>query len=128
MSWIDLALDEQQTLNISIHNAKVREKQEILKDLIKAPCFLAKKQLAFCGNDESTHSANRGNYVELLHAFAGLSNRIQNYLIKAVEYFTRNDVKNEICAAPFVAVEVDETWHMIIVLHAITTLLNHLSA
>uniref|UniRef100_UPI0037E77704 zinc finger MYM-type protein 1 n=1 Tax=Semicossyphus pulcher TaxID=241346 RepID=UPI0037E77704 len=126
ISRIDLALDEQRRLNISIHNAKVKENREILKDLINATCFLAKQQLAFRGNDESTGSANRGNYVELLYAFAekddrlarhletstvfsGLSNRIQNDLIKAVGDVITNDIKKEISAAPFVAVEVDET-------------------
>lgn len=49
-SRIDLALDEQRRLNISIHNAKVRENREILKDLINATCFLAKQELAFRGN------------------------------------------------------------------------------
>lgn len=126
MSRIDLALDEQRRLNISIHSAKVKENREILKDLINATCFLAKQQLAFRGNDESTGSANRGNYVELLHAFAekddrlarhlesstvfsGFSNRIKNDLIEAVGDVIRNDIKEEIGAAPFVAVEVDET-------------------
>ena len=126
MSRIDLALDEQRRLNISTHNAKVKENREILKDLINVTCFLAKQQLAFRGNDESTGSTNRGNYVELLHAiaekddrlarhletstvFSGLSNRIQNDLIEAVGDVIRNDIKKEISAAPFVAVEVDET-------------------
>ena len=68
ISWINLALDEQRRLNISIHNAKVKEKREILQDLINATCFLAKQQLAFRGNDESTGSANRGNYIELLRS------------------------------------------------------------
>ncbi|XP_028677925.1 zinc finger MYM-type protein 1 isoform X1 [Erpetoichthys calabaricus] len=123
---IDLALNEQRRLNISIHNAKVKENREILKDLINAACFLAKQELTFHGNDESTSSSNRGNYVELLHAFAekderlarhletstvfsGLSNRIQNDLIEAVGDVIRNDIKKEINAAPFVAVQVDET-------------------
>lgn len=128
MSGIDLALDEQRRLGISSHNAMVKENREVLKDLINATCFLAKQQLAFRGNDadESAASANRGNYVELLHAFAekddrlakhletspvfsGLSNKIQNDLIEAIGDVIRNDIKKEISAAPFVAVEVDET-------------------
>lgn len=127
MSRIDLALDEQQRLNISTHNAKVKENRELLKDLITATCFLAKQQLAFRGNDdEPAGSANRGNCVELLHAFAekdvrlarlletstvfsDLSNTIQNDLIEAVGDVIRNDIKKEVRAAPFVAVEVDET-------------------
>ncbi|KAJ4930678.1 hypothetical protein JOQ06_024986 [Pogonophryne albipinna] len=125
-SRIDLALNDQQRLNVSIHNAKVKENREILKDLINAVCFLAKQELAFRGNDESAKSSNRGNYVELLHAFAekdetlarhletstvfsGLSNRIQNDLIEAVSDVIKNDIRHEINAAPFVGVEVNET-------------------
>ena len=53
-----------------LHNAKVRENREFLKDLINVNCFPAKHQLAFCSNDESSTSSNRGNYVELLHTLA----------------------------------------------------------
>ena len=42
-SRIDLALDEQRRLKVSIHNAKVKENREILKDLI---IVLARKQVA----------------------------------------------------------------------------------
>lgn len=75
-SRIDLALNQQRRLNISIHNAKVKENREILKDLMNVTCFLAKQELAFCGNDESTSSSNRGNYVELLHAFVEKDERL----------------------------------------------------
>ena len=126
VSQIDLALNEQGRLNISLHNTKVKENREILKDLINTTCFLAKQQIAFHGNDGSVGSANRGNYVELLYAlaekdeklakhldtstvFSGLSNRIQNDLIEAIGDVIRNDIKNEINAASFVGVEVDET-------------------
>jgi len=37
-----LSLNEQRRLNISFHNAKVRENREILKDLINVSCFPAK--------------------------------------------------------------------------------------
>ncbi|XP_076012541.1 zinc finger MYM-type protein 1 [Genypterus blacodes] len=121
---VDLALKERR-LNISVHNAKVKENREILKDLINATCFLAKQELAFRGNDESTTSSNRSNFVELLHAFAekderlarhletsavfsGLSNSIQENLIEAISDVIRNDIKKEIKAALFVAVEVAE--------------------
>ncbi|XP_063804876.1 zinc finger MYM-type protein 1-like [Pseudophryne corroboree] len=125
-SMLDLALDEQRRLNIGIHNAKVKENREILKYLINATCFLAKQELAFRGTDQSASSSNHGNYVELLHLFAekdstlarhleastlfsGLSNKIQNDLIEAVGDVLRNDMKEEIKAATFVALEVDET-------------------
>ena len=82
--------------------------------------------MAFRGNDESENSINRGNYVELIYAFAendgrlahhlktstvfsGLSNRIQNDLIEAVAEVILTDIRNEIQEAPFIAVEVDKT-------------------
>ena len=108
-----------------LHNAKVRENREILKDLINVNCFPAKQQLAFCSNDESSISSNRGNYVDLLHtlaakderlarhletttAFSGFSNIIQNDLIAAIGDVVRYDIK-EISASPFVAAEVAES-------------------
>jgi len=109
---------------ISLHNAKVRENREILKDLINANCFPAKQQLAFCSSDESSIFSNRGNYSELLHTlaakderlarhletstvFSGSSNIIQNDLIAAIIDVVRYDIK-EISAAPSVAAEVDD--------------------
>ncbi|XP_061560982.1 zinc finger MYM-type protein 1-like [Phycodurus eques] len=123
---IDLALDEQQRLNASIHNAKVKENREVLKYLIAVTCFFAEQDLTFHSNDENASCSNRGNYVELLHAFAekdaklarlletsalfsALSKRIESDLIEAVADVIRNDIKKEINAAPFVAVQVDET-------------------
>ena len=108
-----------------LHNAEVRENREILKDLINVHCFPAKQQLAFCSNDESSISSNRGNYVELLHTlaakderlarhletstvFSGFSNINQNDLIAAIGDMVRYDTK-EISAAPFVAAKVDES-------------------
>ena len=120
-----MTLHKQRRLNISVHNAKVRENQEILNDLINVNCFPAKQQLAFCSNDESSISSNRGNYVELLHTlaakderlarhletstvFSSFSNIIQNDLIAAIDDVVRYDIK-EISAAPFVAAKVDES-------------------
>ena len=54
----------------------MKENREILKDLINATCFLAKQELAFRGNDERATSSNRGNYVELVHAFAEKDDRL----------------------------------------------------
>ncbi len=125
-SRIDLALDEQRRLGISIHNEKVKKNREILKSLIDVVCFLGKQELAFRGNNEGESSSNRGNYVELLHllaskdanlashlasstVFSGTSNRIQNDLIEAITDVLREDIKEELRVAPFVAVEVDET-------------------
>ena len=99
-----MALNEQQRLNISLHNSKAKENREILKVLINGTCYLANQELAFRRNNESATSFNRGNYVELIYAFAendegifrhletstvfsGLSNQIQNDIIEAVAVF-----------------------------------------
>ena len=124
-SRIDLALNKQQRLNVSLHNSKVKENREILKVLINGTCYVAKQELAFCGNDNSATSFNRGNYVELIYAFAendekifrhletstlfsGFSIRIQNDIIEAVAKVIRTDIRNDINKASFIAVEVDE--------------------
>ena len=125
-SRIDLLLNEEQRLNVSLHNSKVKENREILKVFISGTCYLAKQELAFRGNDESATSFNRGNYVKLFYAFAenderisrhleistvfsGLSIRIQNDIIEAVAEVIRTDIRNDINKASFIAVEVDET-------------------
>ncbi|XP_061890993.1 uncharacterized protein LOC133641128 [Entelurus aequoreus] len=122
MSRVDLALNEQRRLNISIHNANVKENREILKDLIDATCYLGKQGLAFGG----TSSSDGGNYVQLLHLYAEKDERlarhletslvftgtlygIQDDLVEAVGDVLRNDIKQEIDAARFVAVKVDQT-------------------
>ena len=96
-----------------------------MKDLINVNCFPAKQQLAFCSNDESSISRNRGSYVELLHTlavkderlsrhleaytvFSGFSIIIQNDLIAAMGDIVRYGIK-EISAAQFAAAEVDES-------------------
>ena len=93
---------------------------------MNATCFLAKQELAFRGNDESASSSNRGNYIELPDVlaekderlgrhlrtstvFSGTSNRIQNDLIDSVADVLLADIRSDINAAPFVAVEVDES-------------------
>lgn len=120
-SGVNVALSEQRRLGVSVHNAKVKENREVLKDLIDATCFLARQELAFSAGG----SPHRGNYVELLQAFAekderlarhletstvfaDLSDRLQNDLIEAVGDVIRNDIKQEVGAASSVAVEVDE--------------------
>ena len=121
-----MALNEQQRLNISLHNSKVKENRKILKVLINGTCYLANQELTFRGNDESVTSFDCGNYVELIYAFAendkrischleiskvfsGLSNRIQNDIIEAVAEVIRTDIRKDINKTSFVAVEVDET-------------------
>jgi len=95
-----LNLNEQRRLNISVHNAKVRENREILKDLISVNCFLAKQQLAFCSNDESSISSNRGNCVELLHTLAAKDERLARHLETSTVFSgSSNIIQNDLIAA-----------------------------
>ena len=77
---IDLALNEQQRLNISLYNSKVKENRKILKVLISGTCYLANLELTFRGNDESMTSFNHGNCVELIYAFAENDKKISRHL------------------------------------------------
>ncbi|XP_019748862.1 synaptotagmin-12 isoform X1 [Hippocampus comes] len=114
-SMIDSAADEQRRLAVSIHNAKVKENREILKHLIDATCFLAKQGLPFGGNFVELVRAfaenddNLARHLETPTAFSGTSDAIQKDLIEAVADVIRSDIKKEIEAAPFVALEVGET-------------------
>jgi len=77
---IDLALNEQRRPNISVRNAKVNKNREISKDLINVTCFLAKQQLAFRSNDDSSTFSNCGKCVEILHTLAEKDERLASHL------------------------------------------------
>lgn len=83
-SRIDLALNEQWWLYISVPNAKIKENREILKDLINVTCFLAKQELVFRGNNESASSFTCGNYVKLLHTFAEKDKQLGPSLLQSL--------------------------------------------
>ena len=71
-------------------------------------------------------SANRGNFVELVHAFAefdttlaehlgsstvfsGMSYTIQNEIIESIARVIQDETDTEINMSPFIAVQVDDT-------------------
>ena len=59
---------------------------------------------AFPENDERI-----SRHLETSIVFSGLSNRIQNNMIKAVAEVIRTNIRKDINKVSFVAVEVDET-------------------
>ncbi len=61
-SRIDLALDEQLQLNISIHIERVKKNREVLESLTDAVCLLGKQELAFHENNKSASSSDREFY------------------------------------------------------------------
>ncbi|CAI9730642.1 Hypothetical predicted protein [Octopus vulgaris] len=87
---------------------------------------LGLQELSFRGHFESESSNNRANYKELVYLiskydkkmeshldtasiFTGLSNRIQNDLIEAINKVMLNEMQKEIDQAKFVSILVDET-------------------
>ncbi|KAL7395066.1 hypothetical protein ABVT39_009446 [Epinephelus coioides] len=94
--------------------------------LIVAALYLARQEQAFRGHNEATSSSNRGNFVELVHAFvefdttlaehlgsstvfSGMSNTIQNDIVESIARVIQDETDKEINMSPFIAVQVDDT-------------------
>lgn len=124
---INEALDQASVISVQRHNEKVRKNRDIMKRFIIAALYLGRQEQAFRGHNESaTSSSNRGNFVELVQAFAefdtavaehlgsstvftGMSNTIQNDIIESIAHVIKDEIDKEINSAPFIAVEVDDT-------------------
>ncbi|CAG9832781.1 unnamed protein product [Diabrotica balteata] len=93
---------------------------------VDAVCFLWFLELGFRGHDETSTSANRGNYMDLISliskydpcfktdleqssVFQGTSKRIKNDLIFAIWTVVSNKIIDEIKQTRFNAIIVDET-------------------
>lgn len=121
------ALQEQASLNKIVYNENVRKNRQLLTYLIDVTLLLGKQELAFRGHDESTNSANRGNFKEVFefiikrnaelmehaetikHVFTGQSKTVQNELISCCEEYLNDFIKNEIKLAKFFAIIADDT-------------------
>lgn len=123
---IDVLIDSQHKANITQHNELVKKNRDVLKRLIDAVCFLAKQELPLRGHDESHDSLNKGNYLKLLEAlrtydplldshlktatvFRGTSPAIQNDIIQALSDVILDYIKNEVRAATFASIMLDES-------------------
>ncbi|KAG7270660.1 hypothetical protein CRUP_032179 [Coryphaenoides rupestris] len=88
---IDEALDQAAVISVRRRNDQVRKNRDILRKVIIAALYLARQEQAFRGHDESASSSNRGNIVELLHAFAefdtrrapGIIHCLQRYVLQS---------------------------------------------
>ena len=56
------------------HSKEVEENRQYSKQLTNAVLYLCKQGLFLHGHDKGTNSLNRGNYRELLHCFAEITN------------------------------------------------------
>ena len=77
---IHTLIDSQSKAEIQKHNKQVNKDCEILKRLIDAVCYLAKQELPFHGQDESSESANKGNYMELFNLLRNYDSLLDTYL------------------------------------------------
>lgn len=94
--------------------------------MIDVTSLLGHQELSFRGHDESSESANKGNYREFAETlakydpvlatqfqssavFSGLSHSIQNDLISAIAATVSDEINSEIQSAPFFSWQVDET-------------------
>ncbi|GLV39564.1 hypothetical protein CBL_08371 [Carabus blaptoides fortunei] len=108
------------------YNKTVTANRYIICKLIDVICFLSNHDLTFSGHSETVASNNRGNYIELLYllstsdtrlkmhleeskVFTGLLTRIQNVLIQSVANIILEEIKNEINAAKFVSIIINES-------------------
>ena len=86
--------------------------------------ILGRQELSFRGHFESEVSINCGNYKEVLHSiskydvklanhlatasvFSGVSHRIQNDLINAIQISMLNEIEKELTEANFLAILLD---------------------
>lgn len=117
-------LDLARSISTKKHNEQVKRNRDILMRLIVAAVYLARQQQAFRGQSGAP-SANRGNFVELVHAFSefdntlaehlesspvfsGMSSTIQDDITESIAHVLQNDTDKEINMSPFIAVQVDD--------------------
>ncbi|KAL4089174.1 hypothetical protein QTP88_024236 [Uroleucon formosanum] len=104
----------------------IQAKQNSVANLLissRATLYLAKQGLAFRGNDESSLSKNKGNFIELLETFADDSMKIrlksryrhytspeyQNDLIHILGFCTRKNILNKMSPFSIYSILVDKT-------------------
>ncbi|KAK1885167.1 Zinc finger MYM-type protein 1, partial [Dissostichus eleginoides] len=78
---IDEALDLARTISTKKHNEQVKKNRDILRKLIIAALYLARQEQAFRGHNEAAGSSNRGNFVELVRAFAEFDTALAEHLV-----------------------------------------------
>jgi hypothetical protein len=83
--------------------------------------FLAKQELTFRGNDESSNSINKGNYfsrcsLEVQNHYKSLQNKftftqkfIQNKIISCISKYLIDHIKYEIKQGIFYFIQIDDT-------------------
>jgi len=110
------------------YNENVRLNRLFMENLIDLVLFLAKQELAFCGNNESSNSLNKEHFKELFsmhinrcsqeiqnhyknlkNTFPGTSKSVQNDLISCISEFLVSHIKREIKQCTFYSIQIDYT-------------------
>lgn len=122
---VDEAVDLARSISTKKHNEQVKKNRDILMRLIVAALYLARQEQAFRVHNEASNSSNKGNFTELVHAFAefdstlaehlgsstvssGMSDTIQNEIIESIAQIIQDETYKDINKCPFIAVQVDD--------------------
>lgn len=74
----------------------MRENRNNLKRLVDISIFLESQDLAFPEHDETSESANRGNYKELLMLFSKYDSNFNNFIASTVFSSTYKSIQNDL--------------------------------
>lgn len=119
-------LDSAYRQNIIKHNEQVDKNRYILKRILNCIKFCGKLELPLRGHDEKDDSENRGVFRELIDfsseldsilqghlnsasVFKGTSKTIQNEILDSMLEVCRNEIRQQITKADFLAIQCDET-------------------
>ena len=76
------------------YRKEVEENRKNVRKLLEVVQLFCKQNIPFRGHDESQHSNNRGNYLEILHWIAKDSPELKRHLEKSFHY-TSPESQNE---------------------------------
>ena len=80
----------------SQHAKKVKENRGFLANIIETVMFLAKQGLALRGNDESSVSLNRGNFLELINFQCNYNEELKRAIDQKTFTYTSKTIQNEL--------------------------------
>ena len=98
---IDCQLDKQRAADLSKRQAEIVQNRTVLSHILDIIKFLAKQNLPFRGHNESSDSANKENFLELVHHQAKYDLVLQQHLQKVGRNSTylSPDIQNQFIQA-----------------------------
>jgi len=80
----------------SQHEIEIKKRRSYLKTIIKSILFLAKQDIALRGHDESIHSKNKGNFLELIDFISELNPEFKSFKENSTFNYLQHDIQNEL--------------------------------